>query len=228
MKGRVKKKDHEKLTSTNILKVIGLLEPSSTSEKKPITKKAACELLNITYNTTRLGKIISEHKDHMLFISKQKAHNRGKPATPSEISTAIINCLEGTATSDTATTLFRSPGFIKAIIERIGVPHRPTNPEERTHVSLIPEGCVSEVFQSGEVVWSAKYHRCAIVGKEVTGDYEDKYLSKCYRIYVVEPVDAEGSYFEHIEKGGFNAYALAYDLGKLEHLKDYGVDLSRL
>ena len=27
----------------------------------PITKKEACSILNITYNTTRLGKIIDEH-----------------------------------------------------------------------------------------------------------------------------------------------------------------------
>lgn len=50
---RVKVKEGEKLTPSNIEKVIGLLEI-----EKPISKKDACELLNISYNTTRLARII--------------------------------------------------------------------------------------------------------------------------------------------------------------------------
>jgi hypothetical protein len=157
----------------------------------------------------------------------RKSQNRGKPAQDTEIATAIVDCLKGVPVSDTAKTLFRSAGFVKAIIDKLEVPHRPTNPEERNHIGWIPEGCVSETFQPGEVVWSAKYHRCAVVRKEVPG-YEDIYSSKCYAIYLIESVDAEGSLFEFIEKGGFNAYALACDLGKLEHLKEYGVDLLSL
>ena len=45
----VKKKSHEKLDSANIQRVIDLLE-----QDEPITKKEACEMLNIRYNTTRL------------------------------------------------------------------------------------------------------------------------------------------------------------------------------
>lgn len=32
----------------------------------------------------------------------------------------------------------------------------------------------------------------------------------------------------NVGTGGFSAFQLAYDLGKLEHLKEYGVDLSRI
>ena len=49
----VKKRSHEKLTDSNIQHVIGLL-----NAKSPITKKEACSILNISYNTTRLGTII--------------------------------------------------------------------------------------------------------------------------------------------------------------------------
>ena len=52
---KIKKKEGENLTETNIEKVIGLLE-----QEKPITKKQACEILNISYNTTRLTKIIEK------------------------------------------------------------------------------------------------------------------------------------------------------------------------
>ena len=54
----VKKKEHEKLDDATIERVIGLLEG-----EKPITKKEACEALNIRYNTTRLKNIIEEYQE---------------------------------------------------------------------------------------------------------------------------------------------------------------------
>jgi hypothetical protein len=44
----VRKKREEKLSEANINKVIELL-----AAEKPITKKEACEILHIAYNTTR-------------------------------------------------------------------------------------------------------------------------------------------------------------------------------
>ena len=64
----VKAKSHEKLDATNVQKVIDLLEQES-----PITKKEACEILNIRYNTTRLQKIIDEHLEMTAFREKRKA-----------------------------------------------------------------------------------------------------------------------------------------------------------
>ena len=54
----VKKKAHENLTNDNISRVISFLRQDS-----PITKKEACELLNIRYNTTRLQNIIDDFED---------------------------------------------------------------------------------------------------------------------------------------------------------------------
>lgn len=114
------------------------------------------------------------------------------------------------------------------MLARVGTPERPTG-EDKRDVDFIPDKCVSETYQIGETVWSAKYHKAAIIKKELTDiDYEKEYGSKCYRIYVLEPVDSSTSYFPHIEAGGFYAVSLAYDLGKLEHLQEYGVDLARL
>ena len=45
--------EEEKMTDANILRVISLLEPKEEG-KQPITKKAACEILGMAYNTTRL------------------------------------------------------------------------------------------------------------------------------------------------------------------------------
>ena len=113
---RVKKKEYEKLSDANIKHVISLLEPE---EGKPITKKDACEILNISYNTTRLGKIIQEFKDKQEYIAKRKAENRGKPASKHEIAQVISDYLDGENPSNIAKSLFRSPGFVKGIINKL-------------------------------------------------------------------------------------------------------------
>ena len=71
---RIKK--HENITKVNVAKVISLLEA-----EKPITKKEACSILNISYNTTRLGNIIDQHKEDLIRTMKMKAKLRGTPAT---------------------------------------------------------------------------------------------------------------------------------------------------
>jgi hypothetical protein len=74
---RIKK--HEKLTESNIQHVINLLEAEN-----PITKKEACSILNITYNTTRLNNIIEEHKETIRYRDLRKAQNKGKGVTEAE------------------------------------------------------------------------------------------------------------------------------------------------
>ena len=236
MRRGIKKKEHENLSDANIQRVIEALE--SPSQEK-ITKRSACEMLNISYNTTRLANIIQEYKDRKEFIQKRKAQNRGKPATNYEIAEAVTSYLHGIPVSEIASSLFRSPGFIKTLLEKIGVPDRGTK-EEQARVAYLPDNAVSETFEEGEIVWSAQYHKTAVVKKEysidhqnslkgvITKDYENEYASKLYSIYIVEDGDWSESFFPGVTSGGFFAYSLAYDLGKLEHLKKYGVDLSRL
>jgi hypothetical protein len=161
--------------------------------------------------------------------------NRGKPASDQEIGEAVTGYLRGESIADIASSLYRSPSFIKSLIERIGVPERVA--ADSVEYDYIPEECVAEEFSSGEIVWSAKYHSAAIVENEISVDYqaekpgysdtnyERKYGSKCYSIYVLTKTEDEG--FSK-RKSGFSAFSLAYDLAKLKHLEQYGVDLSRI
>ena len=57
----IKKKSYEKLSDSNIKYVVGLLSGDS-----PITKKEACNILNISYNTTRLNAILESYQDYKL------------------------------------------------------------------------------------------------------------------------------------------------------------------
>lgn len=235
MKRGVKKRSHENLSDTNIKKVIDLL-----GQDKPITKKEACEILNISYNTKRLQNIVDEYQERIEYVARRKKQNRGKPASDMEIKEIIEDSLNGEGITNIAKGLFRSPAFVRGVTERVGIPQKASNAEERAIVCDLPDECMADSFEEGEVVWSARYHAPAIIRKELSPeyvaknpglgntDYEKKYGAKCYNIYVKEDVDSEDTYFSTVEKGGFQATAAAYDLGKLSHLEKYGVSLKEL
>jgi hypothetical protein len=108
---RLKKKDHENLSEANIQKVINLL-----NDKTPISKKEACSILNIAYNTTRLQRIIDDYEDKVSFRALRKKQNRGKAATDAEVREAVERFLSGDSIAEIASGLFRSPAFVKGLI----------------------------------------------------------------------------------------------------------------
>jgi hypothetical protein len=235
---RLKKKDYENLSHENVQKVIALLNPDNGS--KPITKKEACGILNIAYNTARLQRIIDDFEDKRSYIETRKSQNRGKAATSSEISEAITGYLRGESVAEIAKGLYRSSGFVKGILGRVGVPQHSRDSDSPLEVDYIPEECVSEEFAPGEIVWSAKHHTTALIEHEISVDYqaekpgfndvnyEEKYGSRCYSIWVVEDINDTGDMWANVEMGGYKAFSLAYDLGKLTHLEKFGVNLSRI
>lgn len=213
---RVKKKDHEQITDANVKKVISLLNGSPA-----ITKKQACEILNISYNTKRLSNIIEEFEHQQEVTKRMKAKKRGRPVTKDETKVMVLSFLEGSSLAEIAKTTYRSVAFVKSVIERVGVPERITG-DERNDVEYLPDECVAEKFTVGEIAWSAKYHTSCII-REVLDKpvYKDRYDCECYWVYVNEVTDG-------FVDGGFNAASPAYDLGKLEHLKEYGINLESI
>jgi|TARA_Y100000015_G_scaffold41823_1_gene48415 hypothetical protein len=234
----VKSKSHEKLSFDNIEKVVGLLEQDS-----PITKKEACEILNIRYNTTRLQKIIEEHNDTKRFRETRKNQNKGKAASRDEIRSVVQYYLDGENISAIANSIYRSPAFVKGIIERLGVPQKLADSDyEGMKKAMLPEQCVAEEFDYNEKVWYPRKNKFAIVKAEITQlyqsqrkgytcygnitkciNYEDKYGAKCYNVWVLEPCDTSQTLFPWVDgsKTGFHSSALAYELGSLQHLKEY-------
>ena len=239
----IKTKSHENLTDTNIRLVIDQLEQSS-----PITKKEACDILNIRYNTTRLQKIVDEQNEVWAYKEKRKNQNRGKGATRDEIKTVIEYYLDGENISEIATRTYRSNAFVKAIIQRVGIPEKLSKEEHskcyRHRYQLLPEQCVRDEFDNGELVWSVKDNKIAKIIRENTVEYmnsmpgymkpvinfEEKYGAKGYALYVYDPVSQDvmdKSYFPWLDgsKVGYHSFALAYDLGSLKHLEQYGVSI---
>jgi len=217
---RVKQKDHENLTDVNITRVIELLESTP-----PITKKTACEILNISYNTTRLNNIIEGFKERKATQKRLRDANRGKPLTDDEKSSIIESHLKGETLIDISRSIYRPVALVRSVINNLGVPKRVSG-EERRYPLFLPDSCVAEEFHPGQKAWSAVYHAPCEVLKEVPGKkYEEEYGCKCYQIYVIEPLDDALDTFPNIKVGGFNAYSTAYNLGSLEHLLEYGIKL---
>jgi len=201
---RVKVKDSEKLTPSNIRQVINLLESD-----KPITKKEACSILRISYNTTRLGNIITSYKERLATEKRLRQKNFGKPASQQETVGAIERYLNGEPLYKIAETMFRSSAFIKGIMNRHSVPVRTTS-HSYFHPELLPDEVVTQDFEPGELVWSAQYNHTARVSVRHDDDKPD---GPTYGIWVL------GDHYRH-------AYVAWYELGSLRHLQQLGVKIN--
>lgn len=191
----------ERLDYASMEKVIAALE-----QEKPITKKAACDMLAIAYNTTRLGTLIEKYKEGKARDAARRAKLRGTKATSEEITYVIQEYLEGSTIDALTKSTFRPANFIKHILENNSVPIRATS-HDYFKPELIPEGAMRERFQVGEVVYSARYDSRARI------DAEQPHKSEgwVYRIYLLA------------EKWMESAYQPANELASLEHLRTIGV-----
>lgn len=219
IRGKVKAKEGENLTETHIKRVIELLEA-----EKPISKKDACDILNISYNTTRLSKIIEQFKHEQEEQQRRRAANRGKAATAFEIQAIIEGYLDGDTIALISKRIYRSAGFIKDVIESVGVPQKAVG-TDYWHPELIPEQCAREEFEKGQIVWHSR-RQCMAIVIEQKHNVSDK-SNNYYQLYVIEPIEEVSPYFPMDGYGGYYDGAYAYDLGCLDHLKQYGVDVYR-
>ena len=197
--------EEELMTDANIARVIRLLDPQEEGAK-PITKKDACQILGMAYNTTRLGTIIDQYKERQARSARRRAELRGKPATPEDIAFVISEYLGGETVDSISKTTYRSPSFIKKILEDNSVPIRVPGPSY-FKPELIPEGAIRERFGVGEVVYSARYDSTA----RIDAEREDPRHGWIYRIWLLS------------DKWMQSAYQPAYELASLEHLREIGV-----
>lgn len=197
--------EEELMTDANISRVIRLLEPQEEGVK-PITKKDACQILGMSYNTTRLGTIIEEFKQKQARTAQRKAELRGKPATREDIVFVISEYLGGETVDAISKMTYRSPTFIKRVLEDNSVPIRVPgssyfNPE------MVPDGANRDRFRIGEVVYSTKYDSTARIEVETL---TEKY-GYIYRIFLLSDKWLQSAWQEH------------YELASLQHLRDLGV-----
>lgn len=198
--------EEELMTDANIARVIKLLEPTEEGVK-PITKKDACQILGMAYNTTRLGTIIEQFKDRQAKTARRKAELRGKPVTQDEVVYIISEYLNGEPIDSISKMTYRSAGIIKRVLEDNHVPIRVPG-HSYFDPQMIPEGAVRERFKVGEIVYSARYDSTARIEME---QKDSRHGGWIYRIWLLS------------EKWLQSAYQPAYELASLEHLREIGV-----
>jgi len=198
--------EQEKMTDANISRIIRLLEPEEEG-KKPITKKDACQMLGMAYNTTRLGSILEEFKQKQARSAKRRAELRGKPATNDEVVYIISEYLNSETVDAISKSTFRSPAFIKNVLETNAVPIRVPG-HTYFDPQLIPDGAVRDKFKVGEVVYSARYDSIARIDAEMGNDPKHGWV---YRMWLLA------------DKWKQSCYQPASELASLEHLRELGV-----
>lgn len=192
----------DKLTDANIVKVIELLEA-----EKPITKKAACEILGIAYNTTRLGELIQKYKDKREARKAHMAAKRGKPASLDEITDIVKSYLQGGSLSDIADENFRGTQFVKTVLETHGVPIR-HSANDYWNPPMIPDEGVKKEFDPGERCYSARYQSLAKVCEKLVQNGNE-----VYRVWL------------EAEEQQQYAYQPWWELGSLDKIRQSGVNI---
>ncbi len=206
-----KNTDEETLDAATIERVISLLEPEEGI--KPITKKEACEILKIAYNTTRLGKLIEEYKSKKARNEQRRKALRGKPATIDEIKYSIVEYLAGKPVKEIADTLYRGTSFVESILDSNAVPRRGRS-FNYDKPELVPEAAMSDRFTPGEIVYSMRYDSTARIESFFDSADSEKYpKGRIYRIWLLS------------EKWQQCAYQPVWELASLKHLKELGVIL---
>lgn len=130
--------------------------------EKPITKKAACEMLGIAYNTARLDKLVNEYLEEQERRASRIEANRGKPANEYEISTILEDYLSLGAVSTIAERICRSAVFVKNVLVNCGIPLRDKD-NSYFNPQLLPLECVEEFLSEGTIVYSAKHQEIGTV-----------------------------------------------------------------
>lgn len=165
MKRGIRVKDGEDLSSAKIEEVIKKL-----NQEKPITKKSACEMLNISYNTARLNKIIEEYNETKAYHEKRRKELRNKPLSKEEISYIVSSYLEEGNLSILSETSHRSTNVIKRVLEKYNIPLRNSSITYHNPIFLNPDA-LSEEYAKDDLVYSARYDQPAYISKKVHDVY---------------------------------------------------------
>lgn len=167
------------------------------------TKKRACEIIGISYNTKKLQELIERYETRSEAEKKARANKRKQPVTQQEVVSWITSYLNGETIPEIADHAYRSTAVVKLHLEKHNALLRASK-VDRANPPMLPEVCISDTFVPGQYVWSAAYNCVAIVCAQ---------YKNAYRIQVLSDGIQEFS------------YQAASELGNLQHLSDLGVKL---
>lgn len=189
-----------------------LIDAAAKALQDGSTKKAACEIMGIKYNTTRLDKLIAERYEDIDRTARLKKQVRGRAPQTAEIADWAKSYFDGDSMSEIAKYAYRSVAVVKRELDKAGVLIKegsayPLDP------SPLPEICYSEEFSKGERVWVPGYNCIGEINKEVP----TKTGFKGYQVYLLDG-----------ERAGMYVHYSSFELGSLRHLKELNIDVDSM
>lgn len=198
-------RDHEKLDDPNLASVLAAL-----GEDKPITKKEACARLNITYNTTRLGKILDQYQARIEADARIRKSLRGTPLSQGEKRFILEQYVTGESVTEVSKSTHRSRDVINRFLTEQHIPKIGGKSDYFKNVPLIPEEAIREHYEKEDLVFAARYNCLALI---VSLFKVDRVHGEVYSVYLL------GNKQER-------AYQPFYELGNLTHLqKEFGIQV---
>jgi hypothetical protein len=170
MKRGIRVKDGEDFSPTKIEEIIQLL-----GSEKPITKKAACEMLGMAYNTARLNKIIEEYEEKKTYREKRRKELRSQPLTKEDRAFMVSSYLEEANLSLIADGTHRSTAVIKRVLRQFNIPLRSSNTTYQNPIYLEE---VSNEYTKDDLVYSARYDEPAYISKKLSANVYRMWLVK--------------------------------------------------
>jgi hypothetical protein len=177
---RVRRKSGEDYTPQQIQAVINQL-----NQDKPITKVKACAILKITYNTTRLNKILAEFIADKEYSAKRRAELRSKPLSVGELDYIIKSYLEGSPMSEIVEKSFRSTGVVKRVLEKYKIPLRSSS-NSYFNPLYLPDDCSPNNYIVGDLVYSARYN-CVAEIEEAKGKEAYRIWLPSFNKFAIQP-----------------------------------------
>lgn len=183
---RVRAKAHEKISDPVILQSV----IDGLNQEKPITKKVACEMLNIAYNTSRLDKILDAYLDKVERQTRRRKELRSKPVTGEEKRDIINSYLSGEALAQISDDTFRSINVIKNVLRNNNVPLRDPGANYFNPIFLDDDSTADD-YVEGDLVYSARYNCPAYIRRRVsdgvwsiwtTGDHAQQAVQPFYEL----------------------------------------------
>jgi hypothetical protein len=192
--------DHSPATIKRVIKLL--------ADEKPITKKAACDILKIAYNTKRLGAIIDKYIEDKEFAKLRRKQVSKLPITKADVKDVCSMYLSGEPLTAIVENTFRSSSVVKRLLLQHNIPLRNANNNYQNPVYL-DDDTWAEDYKKGDLVYSARYGSAAII--EGNGKFTEEHG-------MVYPIHISGEYER-------SAYQPSYELADLRNLqKEFGVE----
>jgi len=156
----IKAKQGERLDKETIKRVVTLLE-----QDDPITKKEACDILNIKYNTSRLNKIIERFTEEEQHSKMMRKKFRSKPITKAEEKNIVESKLSGATITELVDRTYRSAAIIKRTLKKYNVP-TVTNKVSYFDPVILNDNASKERYKKKDLVFAARYNSPAQVIRE--------------------------------------------------------------